>query len=232
MTPLEKFENYLREVERRVRWATLSRGAALSAVLTLAATVAAAGLTVWFALSAGSLLAGRALIFLSVGGGLALGLLLPLLRVNRRRAARLIERAEPGFEQRVTTIESAPANPFSQLVAEEALEHAQNAPPSRIVPATRLIVAGAAAAAAVALVGWLVGGAPGELGYAAHLLWAGTPPQGSPPMFEISVRPGDAKVRRGGDQAIEARLHGFEADRVTLSVKASGGHWEALPMES
>ncbi len=232
MTPLERFEQYMREVERRLRWRALSRGSALTGALALAATALGAWLAVSFALSESSLLAGRALIFLAAGGGLALGLLLPLLRVNRKRAALLVEKAEPGFEQRVTTIESAPANPFTQLLAEEALERAAAAPPSRVVSTARLVAAGVAGVASVAVIGWLAGRAPGDLGYAAHLLWAGAPPQGAAPMFEIAVTPGDAKVRRGGDQAVEARLFGFEAAKVTLQVRPGGGQWESLPMES
>ncbi|MDL1873516.1 hypothetical protein FBR05_15150, partial [Deltaproteobacteria bacterium PRO3] len=232
MTPLELFETYLKDVERRIRWGAVSWGSALTALLAVAATALAAWIAVTFALSDRSLFAGRFLIFLAVGGGLALGLLLPVLRVNRKRAAMTVEKAEPGFEQRVTTIESAPSNPFSQLLAEEALQTAASVPPSRVVSTTRLIGAGGIAVLCLAFIGWLVGRAPGELGYAAHLLWAGAPPQGAGSLFEISVSPGDAKVRRGGDQAVEARLLGFEAANVTLQVRPEGGQWEALPMES
>lgn len=232
MTPLERFENYLREVERRIRWGTISKGAALAAMLALVSTVVAAWFAVQFALSHRVVMGGRLVIFLSAGGALSAGLLLPLMRINRKRAARLLEQADPGFEQRAMTIETDPDNPFSQLLAEEAMQRAAAAPPSVVIPWRRLAASGVAAAAAIAAIGWLAGGAPGELGYAAHLLWAGAPPPGSAPMFEISVRPGDAKVRRGGDLAVEARLMGFEASKVTLSVKAADGQWEGLPMES
>ncbi|MGQ9918294.1 MAG: hypothetical protein ACUVS7_12825, partial [Bryobacteraceae bacterium] len=91
---------------------------------------------------------------------------------------------------------------------------------------------GVVAGACVAVLVWLTAAAPGSLGYAAHLLWAGAPPAGQQALFQLTVRPGDARVRRGGDQLIEAVAVGFDLSPARLRLRRAGSpQWETLPME-
>ncbi|MCY4634947.1 MAG: DUF4175 family protein [Acidobacteria bacterium] len=48
--------------------------------------------------------------------------------------------------------------------------------------------------------------------------------------YQIEVLPGDATVARGADQAITARLVGFEAEEVNLLMQGSGDSFDRLPL--
>jgi len=70
---------------------------------------------------------------------------------------------------------------------------------------------------------------PGPAGYGARLLWAGNAPE---PLYTLKVTPGDARLRRGGDQLIEALPGGFAPGSMVLRIRtASSGRWELLRME-
>ena len=48
--------------------------------------------------------------------------------------------------------------------------------------------------------------------------------------YSIEVAPGDATVARGADQAITARLVGFEAEDVNLLLRSGGDSFDRLPL--
>ena len=48
--------------------------------------------------------------------------------------------------------------------------------------------------------------------------------------YSIEVLPGDATVARGADQAVTARLVGFEAEEVNLLLQGSGDSFDRLPL--
>ncbi len=48
--------------------------------------------------------------------------------------------------------------------------------------------------------------------------------------YSIEVLPGDATVARGADQAVTARLVGFEAEEVNLLMRGSGDAFDRLPL--
>ncbi len=49
--------------------------------------------------------------------------------------------------------------------------------------------------------------------------------------FSIAVEPGDATIARGGDELIEARLRGFQSERVELLVRnVDSTSWSRVPM--
>lgn len=62
----------------------------------------------------------------------------------------------------------------------------------------------------------------------AHLLAA--PTSSAHTKVFIGITPGDAKVARGGDQAIRAQLHGFSAGSAELVIQRGAGAWERIPM--
>ena len=236
MRPLDEMNSYLRRLEARLRFAAFSRGAALLSSLALALTL----LLVWFvnrqAFSSGSLTGARFLLFVSLALALAFGLALPLLRLNRRKAARRAERGVPDFEQRLLTFAEreagAQADPFFELLAADTVHVAQGNAPSSLVPRAGIVAFCAAAIAGAGVLLWLILAGPGYLGYGAAVLWAGAPRDHRGPLYEIVVSPGDQAVRRRADQLITAQLRGFQTPRVKLWARYhSATRWESVAMQ-
>ncbi|MBZ5585131.1 MAG: hypothetical protein LAQ30_23570, partial [Acidobacteriia bacterium] len=100
MRPLDRLSEYLGALERRLRWLALSRGAAVTAAVALALTVVAVLVINHYAFSGPSVVGARIFLFLGLSFALAAALVLPVIRLNRRRAAREAERACPQFEER------------------------------------------------------------------------------------------------------------------------------------
>ncbi|MGA9623520.1 MAG: hypothetical protein WBQ65_03540 [Bryobacteraceae bacterium] len=92
MNPLDRLSEYLGVIERRLRWLTLSRGAAVTAAAALALTVVAVLAANYFAFSNWSVLGARVFLFLGLAFALAAALIVPVIRLNRPRAARAAER--------------------------------------------------------------------------------------------------------------------------------------------
>lgn len=233
MTALELFSAYLQALEKRLRWKAVAGGVAITAALLVAATLALAALADRSAFAEQTLFRARFALFVTAGVSAVLALALPLLRVTRRRAAHLAEQAEPEFAQRAITLSDAgAASPLAELVAQEALECAQSAPPQAVIRPLLLNALAGSAALGVFVLVWLTVAAPGTLGYGARLLWAGAPPAGQGPLYRLQVKPGDARVRRGGDQEVEALILGYSPAEVRLRVRKAGGTaWQALRME-
>jgi len=87
MNAIDQLNAYLHGIERRLRLMALSRGAAITAVCALLVTVLLVLITNSFAFSPTSLLWARILLFLSLAVAIVFGLVMPLLRMNRRSAA-------------------------------------------------------------------------------------------------------------------------------------------------
>lgn len=233
MSARERFFEYLGAVERRMRLRSLGVGLAVVAGLLLAVTLVASWLGVRWAFDARLMLVLRVALVVAAGTGLALAVVAPLVRINRRRAAEIAERKMEGLEERAATLAGPAADsPLAELVAEEALQYAEAVPPTALVGRAAMIGGGVLAGACVAVLVWLTAAAPGSLGYGAHLLWAGAPPAGQQALFQLTVKPGDARVRRGGDQLIEAVAAGFDTAQMRLRLRRAGSpQWETLPME-
>jgi organic radical activating enzyme len=232
MKATEQLNAYLKSIEARVRLLMVSRGAAVLALSALVLTLLLSWIGDRLAFASQAVLPLRIVLYLALAGVLVFGLVLPLVRLTRNWVTRRAERNIPDFEQRLLTIEKAdPQNPFTDLLAEDALRVAQLHEPTEFAP--RWWIAGAlgsSVVAAVALV-WMVLAGPGFLGYGASLLWMGVPPTSSP-LYDISVKPGDKTVRRKADQLISAQLAGFSAQTATLHVKYKNSlDWEQVPMQ-
>src|ERR1017187_6017185 len=104
MNPLEGLAQYLDRLERRLRLFAWTRGAAAIVGAALALTVVIVGALTWTAFSPSSLIFGRFVLFLGIGAAVALTLIVPLMRMNRRRAAQEVEQQHPGFDQRLLTL--------------------------------------------------------------------------------------------------------------------------------
>ena len=237
MNPLDLLSDYLRKVERRLRLLAWARGAALAAAAALALTVTLVLIANSFAFSAASLAASRTALVIALALALGFGLIVPLLRLNARRAARKAEEKFPQFEERLLTFAEKTGDgardPFLELLAADALKAAREAEPSVVAPKKSLVGLGAAAAAAVGALLWLGMAGPGFWSYGTSLLWAGPPHLESSPFYDLKVEPGNRTVRKRGDQIITAVATGFVPERVRLFVKySSSGKWEETQMRA
>ena len=163
----------------------------------------------------------RVLLFAALAAAIAFTLAVPLYKMNRRRVTRLAEQRVPGFGERLLTVTERPdpANPFTELVAEDALRVARDHQPEEFATNQTLFALGGAGLGAAAVLIWLIAAGPGTWGYGASLLWTGTASVHKRPMYEINVQPGNRTVRRKSDQVIGAQLLGFSSRNVTLHAQ-------------
>jgi hypothetical protein len=225
--------SYLAEVGQRLRLGAWTRGLAVVGVVALAATLILTLGASAAAFSPLSVLVSRVALFLALAAAVATGVALPLRRLNRREVARRAEREFPEFEQRLLTFaeKDASEDPFLDLLAADATEVARFTEPRRLAPGPML--AGFASLGVICIGGliWLVTSAPGFLGHGAALLWGATGRTGAEPFYEIAVQPGDATVRKGGNQTVTATVRGIEAMEARVHARFnSASKWEETAM--
>ncbi|HKV04823.1 MAG TPA: hypothetical protein VJO53_06925 [Candidatus Acidoferrales bacterium] len=234
MNPREQLNTYLEALERRLRLGTMLRGAAVLLAAALTATVGLVLIINQLAFSRGSLLGARGALLLALGVSAALGLAIPLWRLDRRNAAGKAESAFPKFQQRLITFaERDPQGrePFLELLAADTMPTASESEAVHLVPRNALLASMGIGAASLGVLIWLVLAGPGYLGYGAALLWAG-PSEGVSPLYDIRVSPGDVTVRRNADELITAEPIGLQTDRVRLYARSeSASKWERLNMQ-
>ena len=133
MRPLDRLSDYLGAVERRLRFMAVTRGIAATAGAALIFTVIAVLLANSFAFSKPSVTGARFLLFFGVAFAIASALVYPVIRLNRRRAAREAESRYPQFEERLLTLSEKmdhnAGDPFLHLLADDALSVAQQTEP-------------------------------------------------------------------------------------------------------
>ncbi|HTT65299.1 MAG TPA: hypothetical protein VMG35_25800 [Bryobacteraceae bacterium] len=237
MNPSTGLFDYLRRIERRLRILAFTKGVAITAAAALVFTVLAVLLANAFAFSDPSVTGARAILFVALALALGVGLVVPLLRLNRRNAARETERQFPEFEERLLTFteraQSNPDDPFLPLLAADTLKVTSHAEPARVAGRDRILSFLSAAAGSVVVLIWLGAAGPGFLGYGTSLLWGRLPKGELAPYYDISVTPGNRTVRRLADQLITAQLKGFQAQRVRMLARyASSSKWEEADMRA
>jgi hypothetical protein len=236
MNTREQLNQYLRGLESRLRLQAFSRGIAVALGVALGATVALVLITNAFAFSTTSLVIARITLFLALAFALGLALVMPLIKLNQRRAAGRAESVFPDFQERLVTYverRDSGADPFIDLLAADTLKHAPQASAAKVVTPKSLFAFATSAGAAGAVLLWLILAGPGFLGYGASMLWAGPPkdPNLAGGFYRITVDPGDKLVRRRSDLAIHATLVGFQAPEVRLMARyKSSAKWEEAPM--
>jgi hypothetical protein len=234
VTALGRLDEYLRRVEQRLRWFAATRGAAIAIGAALLLTLLLVWISNQMRFAEGIILPMRIVLFGAIAAALTATLVVPLSRINRRRVVQLSETKVPEFKQRLlTAVEKRdPENPFTELIAEDALRVAELHSPDQFVSAKRFIEFGACAALAACALLWLITAGPGYWRYGAALLWTGTSHAGSKPLYEIVVQPGNKTIRRKSDQPITAELVGFSQGKVTLHAKYRGSlKWEEISMQ-
>jgi hypothetical protein len=233
MTALEQLNAYLRKLELRMRLLAATRGAAIIAGSAVLLTALLAWICNKFAFAGNIVFPVRIVLYLSVAAAIVFGLVIPLLRLNRRWIARRAERQMGDFKERLLTIteRSDPANPFTELLAEDALEVARMHDASELAPGVTVWGLVASAMIALGILIWMIFAAPGYWGYGSSLLWAGAP-RAVGPLYDIVVHPGNRTVRRKSDQLVTADLIGFSSDKVTLYARYQGAlQWNQLAMQ-
>jgi len=236
MNTREQLNQYLRGIESRLRMQVVSKGIAVALGVALGATVALVLIANAFAFSTTSLVVARITLFLSLAFALGLALVMPLIKLNQRRAAGRAESVNPEFQERLVTYverRGDGTDPFIDILAADTLQHAPQAAPSRVVTPKSLFAFATSAGAAGAVLLWLILAGPGFLGYGASMLWAGPPkdPNMVGGFYRITVDPGDKLVRRRSDMAIHATLVGFQAPEVRLMARyKSSAKWEQATM--
>ena len=231
----------IREV--RVRWRR--RLAARGALVVLAGTVlallvSASGLE-QLRFSPAAIIVFRVLV---VGVFAALGayaLVKPLRRkVTESQVAMYLEERNPSLEAAIlsaleaTAVDPATASHSPKLVerlVEQAIEQCRRIDHSQSIDHAsfrRHVMTFTAVAAAACL---LVVFGPSYLrqGISALIVVYRSAEAATP--YHIEVRPGDAKVPRGGDQGVHARLLGFASKDVSVMMRtATGAPFERVPL--
>lgn len=234
MNTRDQLNHYLRGLETRLRWLTVSKGIAIALGVALVATLAMVWFTNALAFSNTSITIARVVLFLALAAALGFALVLPLLRLNQSRTASRAESTFPEFNQRLLTyIERGEArDPMLDLLALDAISVANKTEPERVAPKKNIFAFATAGGVAGAALLWLVLAGPGFLGYGSSLLWAGMPkgPNGAS-FYDIIVEPGNKLVRRKADQMVTATLMGFQAPQVRLFARyKSASKWEEAAM--
>jgi hypothetical protein len=237
MRPLDRLSDYLGAVERRLRLLAVTRGIAAIAAAALIFTVVAVLVANYFAFSNGSVVSARLLLFFGIAFAIAAALVLPVIRLNRRRAAREAESRYPEFQERLLTfterVEQNANDPFLPLLADDTLNVAQQAEPKQVAKTSWLFSFSSAAAVSALVLVWLALYGPGFLGYGTSLLWGGLPKGDMKPFYDIEVQPGNHTVKKRGTEIITARLRGFTAPKVRFFGKyASSSQWEPVEMRT
>ena len=235
MNTREQLNQYLRGLETRLRWLVVSKGIAIGAAVALAVTVAMVLITNALAFSSTSLLVARTVLFLSLATAVGLGLVVPLLRLNRGRAARRAESTFPQFGERLLTFverdRTETRDPMLELLAADTATVASETEPAKVAPPRSIFAFATSAGALGAVLIWLIMAGPGYFGYGASLLWAGIPKGTSGAYYDIMIDPGNKLVRRKADQMVNATLTGFQAPQVKMFARyRSTSKWEEAPM--
>jgi hypothetical protein len=236
MNPLDRIAQYLAKLESRLRWLAVSRGTALLGGVALVITVTLVVLLNRVSFSAPALFWARFVLFLSVAAALVAGLVMPLVALNRRRSARAAESKIPAFGDRLLTFterqRTHPNDPFLPLLAEDAMQVADQAAVQDVASPVHTFGFASVAATACAVLLWLALAGPGFLGYGTSLLWGGNPKAERKPFRAITVQPGNATLRRRMDQPVFAKLQGFDDPAAAVFARyASSAKWEQAPMQ-
>ncbi|MDQ2899286.1 MAG: hypothetical protein M3Y07_05725, partial [Acidobacteriota bacterium] len=235
MNPLLGLSEYLEKLEKNLRLFALSRGVAAIGGAALVFTVLLVIGVNWLSFSDPSVFWARVLLFLVLAAAISAALVIPLVRLNRRFAARKAEQRFPQFGQRLLTFtersEKNANDPFLPLLAMDTLEIAKQADSQDVVHKGRIASLASIGAAAVLVLIWLGVSGPGFLGYGTSLLWGGVPKEDRKPFYSVRAEPGNKIIRRRSDQMVTAKLSGFLSPKVNLRVRyGSSDKWEQAAM--
>jgi NADH:ubiquinone oxidoreductase subunit K len=230
-------------VRKRRNLLIVLRGLAITISTTAAMLVIAALAAYRFRFNTPALVSLRIFAASSVIAAVYFALVRPLRRrASEAQLARLVEERHPGIEDRfVSAIEFSGEEArvaFSPVIVDRLVDdadrHASDVSVDEIVPRKRFWQFGGAAAAGVALfIAALVFG-PKEItmGF-VQILMPGSPVAATNAL-KLEVKPGTARVPKGSDQKIFAKLLNFNAEQATVFTRKAGAsddQWVGQMME-
>ncbi len=231
MSAIEELRSYVSRLQRRFRLGAVARGSAVVTAVALIATLLLTVIINRFAFSTASLWSARAVLLLALVLGTVFGLAIPLWRLGQRWWTRRAERAFPQFEQRLLTFSERDGrehDPFLELLAADTLRVARSTDFKSAVPDAALLSLFAIGVLSLGALVWLIRSGPGYLGYGAAALWTGP----REPLYDVRVSPGNATIRRHGDQLVTAELKGFQREELKIHVRyQSASKWEETTMQ-
>src|SRR6266542_971927 len=218
-------------VRKRRNLLIVLRGLAITIAAT-AALLVITGLAAYrFRFSAAALASLRIFAVLSVTAAVYFALVRPLRRrASDAQLARLVEENHPGVEDRfVSAIEFSGEETraaFSPVIidrlVDDADSHARDVSVDEIVPRKRFWQFGGAAAASLALfIAALIFG-PKEITMGIAQIITPQSPVAASNALKFEVKPGTARVPKGSDQKIFAKLINFTSEQTTLFTRKAG----------
>src|SRR5215469_398898 len=226
--------SYITRLHRRLRLGAWLRGAVIFTGTALVVTLVLVLLLNRLAFPAHGISLSRLVIFTALAAAAIFGVALPVKRLTKARAVLHAELASSGLGQRLTTYQqraSRENHAFMELLAADTLAHVEGAEPSTLVRGNRLFALGGAGAACLIVLVWMIVAGPGYLGYGASLLWS-CPKKNEPPLYAISINPGNVTVRRNSDQLITAHIKGMQPAKAQLWAHyQSASRWEQVAMQ-
>src|SRR5215813_11846799 len=239
----DQLSGIISAVRKRRNLLTVLRGLSITIVVT-AAMLVIAGLAAYrFRFSAAAIVSLRILAVLSVIAAVYVALVRPLRRlVSDAQLARLVEEKHPGIDDRfVTAMEFSSEEQraaFSPVIidrlVDDADRHARDVSVDEIVPRKRFWQFGGAAAASLALfIAALIFGPKQITMGIAQII---TPQSGvaATNALKFEVKPGTARVPKGSDQKIIAKLINFNSEQTTVFTRKAGAgdaQWIGQQME-
>lgn len=231
MNATAKLDLYLESFRKRLRKLTLLRGAAL--LTTVVVIVGAVG--AWFSIESGfsstTTNVFRIILVLALGGTALAWIGDPLKRL-RDHLDKDVEKRVPAFDGRITTYAQLKQerNPFTDLLAEDALKISARHPVETQVREKDLNIARAGLGLAILVLLYLLIAAPGLMNYSMRNLLGGWMIPNLLPPQSISVLPGDQSVRRGANLRITSTMSGFDPDEAAIHIRNDGGQWQEVAM--
>src|SRR5262245_54901632 len=218
-------------VRNRRNLLTVLRGLAITIVVTTAMLLIAAFAAYRFRFSAAAVWSLRIFAVLSVISTVYFALVRPLRRrVNDAQLARLVEEKHPGIDDRfVTALEFSGEEQraaFSPVIVDRLVDdadrHARDVSVDEIVPRKRFWQFGGAAARVLAFVIATLALGPKEIKMSLVEILAPGAQAAASNKMKIEVKPGTARVPKGSDQKILAKLLEFNADKATVFARKAG----------
>src|SRR5215475_9607435 len=219
------------------------RGLAITIAATAAMLLIAALAAYRYRFNTAALVSLRIFATLSVIAAVYFALVRPLRRrASDGQLARLVEERHPGIEDRfVSAIEFSGEEgraAFSPVIVDRLVDdadrHARDVSVDEIVPRKRFWQFGGAAAASLALfIAALVFG-PKEIKMGIAQIITPQSDVAASNATKFEVKPGTARVPKGSDQKISAKLINFNSEQTTVFTRKAGAgddQWVGQPME-
>src|SRR5262245_7766067 len=228
----------IRGVRNRWRLKLAARGAVVVVAGTLLALLLSAGGLESFRFAPGAIIAFRILAIAVFAGLVGWAFVRPMRKhVSDAQVAMYLEECDPTLESAIISAVEASAQTnkdHSPRLVEKLVEQAVDqcraiergtAIDRAAMKRHMLSLAGVAAVTALIVA---IGPSYLRQGLSAILIWR-TAEASSP--YSIQVKPGNAKVPKGADQSIVAKLVGFQASDAAVMMRADAkSAWERLPL--